>query len=334
MSTLIYKIVNEAPPPITEINRDLPQRYEYIIQKALAKSPDARYPCCRELVYDIENAKRPLVAADFRRKRPVVLLLPVLVVLGGTAYFLFSPKSGKSLLTPPGPPAAKVEAGIKAPGQNPAPPPDEFTARIKESLDKKNFKETIKLAEEVLAKRPDDPAFREYWNRAKKAEDLSERIAPLLQSAAASYQSGNCEACLRASEKALALDRNNSDALKYAFLADTTLAKADIQAVIARHLAAEEKKDLLAIISQIGQPALASRLKGEYKDLFNWYDEIKSSITNLTIDFSSRVEARAKYSQILTAVYKKDGIRKKVFEGNKIWHLRRSGKNWQVIGGG
>ena len=56
MSTIVYKIVNEQPQRITEINQDIPVGYDLVVQKALAKNPDERYQNCRQLTVALESA--------------------------------------------------------------------------------------------------------------------------------------------------------------------------------------------------------------------------------------------------------------------------------------
>jgi hypothetical protein len=86
----------------------------------------------------------------------------------------------------------------------------------------------------------------------------------------------------------------------------------------------------MTLLSYLDSPALISSLQSEYKLLFNGYDGIKSIISNLSINVPSRGNARASFSQLLTAVYKKDGRRKVVFEGAKTWDLKRQGKTWKI----
>jgi hypothetical protein len=131
-------------------------------------------------------------------------------------------------------------------------------------------------------------------------------------------------------EKVLKIDKDNKDAQKYVFQADTTLAKPEITLLIERQRVAEENKDLLTVLSLFDSPALADSLQAEYKLLFNGYDGIKSNVSRVSLSFSSRSSATATFSQLLTAVYKKTGQRKVVFEGQKTWQLRRHGKNWKI----
>jgi hypothetical protein len=133
-------------------------------------------------------------------------------------------------------------------------------------------------------------------------------------------------------EKVLAIDKNNDEAQRYLFLADTAISKRDILALIERHRAAEESKDLLVVLSDVESQELVRRWRSDYTVLFNGYDGINSSISDLTVTFASRTEATARFSNLVTAVSKKDGKRQIFVEGSKTWRLRKKDKAWTLTG--
>ena len=55
INTTMYRIVNEVPIPPKTLNPRLPEAFDYIVAKALAKHPDERYQTARELVRDLQN---------------------------------------------------------------------------------------------------------------------------------------------------------------------------------------------------------------------------------------------------------------------------------------
>lgn len=344
ISTIVYKIVNEQPQRITEINKDIPFGYDLVVQKTLAKNPEDRYQNCRQLIAGLESAgkileetlayevrKESAVAAGAKRKTKLIAALAlagVLVVAG--AFVFFSPKSGKT-----GGPNQK-EAAIKTsepttkPAESPAGPSNEDLNRMKESFDNNKYADTVKLAQDILAKFPANPVAQDYQRRARSGL-VADQVAPLLQSGIMSYNQGNFAQCVKDMERVLNLDKDNAEAQKYLFQADTTLSKRDILSLIERHRAAEESKDLLTILSDVGAPALSSQWQGEHKLLFNGYDAITSSISGISVNFISRTESTTSFSHLLTAVYKKDG-KKKFFESSETWHLRKRGNAWLVTG--
>ena len=56
LTTLVYQIVCEAPPPAQRLNPTLGPKVEAVLQKGLSKQPNARYPTCTALVEALETA--------------------------------------------------------------------------------------------------------------------------------------------------------------------------------------------------------------------------------------------------------------------------------------
>jgi len=351
ISTIVYKIVHEEPRRITEVNQDLPGGYELVIKKALAKNPEERYQTCQEMVSDLENSEKILeqtlayetekakvTSSEAKRKLGFVLALAFfgMAVVAGGAYLILSPKSKKPVQISQNLETLKKE-GVSpvtrsaGPAAGPAAVNDDGLDKVKQAFESKNYEETSRLAEAILAGQPTNLPAQDYLKRAR-AEILAGQVAVMVQSGIASYNAGNYGQCVQDMEKALKLNRDEKEAQKYLFLADTALSKKEVLALIERQRVAEENKDLLAVLSPVGSPSLANQLQSEYKLLFNGYDEIKSSISNISINFSSRSEARASFSHLLTAVYRKDGKKKIVFEGLKNWQLKKEGRTWKLRG--
>ena len=58
--SIMYKIVNEEPPPVLELRPDLPKIFERILSKALAKDPSQRYQNNMDFAYDLRLALNSL----------------------------------------------------------------------------------------------------------------------------------------------------------------------------------------------------------------------------------------------------------------------------------
>ncbi len=58
--SIMYKIVNEQPPPVLEVRPELPKIFERIIGKALAKDPSQRYQNNMDFAYDLRLALNSL----------------------------------------------------------------------------------------------------------------------------------------------------------------------------------------------------------------------------------------------------------------------------------
>ncbi|HUW27060.1 MAG TPA: serine/threonine-protein kinase [Sulfuriferula sp.] len=57
INTTMYRIVNEAPVPPKTLTPRIPDVFNHIVAKALAKHPDERYQSARELAHDLRNYK-------------------------------------------------------------------------------------------------------------------------------------------------------------------------------------------------------------------------------------------------------------------------------------
>ncbi len=120
---LALKHVMEQPPDILAVNPALPEGCRTIIQKALHKDPDQRYQTAAALLADLENVEslaaspadagsgsQPVVLdlgiqaePELRpapaRRWPIFAALGVLVLLGGTVFFLLNNAQNQPLPT-------------------------------------------------------------------------------------------------------------------------------------------------------------------------------------------------------------------------------------------
>src|SRR5262249_36935720 len=56
LTTVVYKIVAEEPPPPRRLNPTLSPAIEAVVRKALSKRPDARYRTCQEFIDAVDQA--------------------------------------------------------------------------------------------------------------------------------------------------------------------------------------------------------------------------------------------------------------------------------------
>jgi serine/threonine protein kinase len=68
--TLMYKHINEAPPPLRDSLPDLPQEVEDVILKALAKEPGQRYPSAGDLAQAFAEVVRVAGSLVIKQKLP------------------------------------------------------------------------------------------------------------------------------------------------------------------------------------------------------------------------------------------------------------------------
>ncbi len=186
ITTVIYKIINEEPVALTEVKKGLPIGFEQIVCKALAKDPKDRYQNCAELATDLHNfdqlsdktipitmVKEELPTLMMKKKRklwPIIAIsaAAVLMIAGGGGYFLYQ-KTGEI------PFLSGIFKGMKA-EEPPLPLPPEAVIpgsiedklnRARESFDKEDYAETIRLAEAVLAEDAENIRAQEYLSEAK-----------------------------------------------------------------------------------------------------------------------------------------------------------------------
>jgi serine/threonine-protein kinase len=65
LTSIIYKVMSEVPAPPRQWNRDLPERYDDVFERALAKDPGRRYPTATEFVaaLDLKEFDQALLQA-------------------------------------------------------------------------------------------------------------------------------------------------------------------------------------------------------------------------------------------------------------------------------
>jgi len=56
LPTLLFKVVSEIPAPVPRLNPTLSPAIDEVLQRALAKSPDDRFPSCTEFIRALERA--------------------------------------------------------------------------------------------------------------------------------------------------------------------------------------------------------------------------------------------------------------------------------------
>jgi len=352
MSTIVFKIVNEEPPNITQINHDLPVGYEDVVRRALAKSPEDRYQSGRAMIEDLENpeklaeATRAFASGGIRpgkapsRKGRRLALAGGLVVFAGMAviaYKILLPGAGADRKSAPDLNAIKAEdispltrSAVPPPAAAPS-PADEELARLRASFEGKNYEEAVGIARKILGEDPVNAQAKEYLNRAVEARTAG-LVRPLLERGIASFNSKDYSACVKEMEQALKLDKGNAEAMKYLFEADTALSKGEILDMLERHRIAEENNDLPTVLSHLDSPALAAEARRLYREWFNGYDGITSRVDAAkSFSFPDRSSAKLSFSQRIYGTDRNDKKKKMLFEGPRTWELRKVGGAWRIV---
>src|SRR5882724_10385834 len=112
-SDCIASILTTEPPPLSDVLPGVPLKLESILQKALRKNRDERYPTIKEMLADLRNLKgeleaegspqtkaraEPIVSKIKRHKRGVLLTLAaaILAAAAALAYHLYFPPPAPS----------------------------------------------------------------------------------------------------------------------------------------------------------------------------------------------------------------------------------------------
>jgi serine/threonine protein kinase len=302
ITTIIYKIINEEPFSSTEIKKALPQGFESIISKALSKDPKKRYQTCDQLKLDLqENLK---ISPQKTQKKTKRLWLRI-----STAVIIFFIMATASLLLLKGKidlPLIKSKKSIETTAESPLLP-----AKIIKELTVKDY---LKKAQN------------EIQNKSG-----SDEISKYLKSGINHYKEKSYIKCIDAMKNILKLDKENQEAKKYIYLADTALSQIEIKNILEKQRRAEEEKDMNSIIADIGSENTLQQRKSDLILLFNHYEDIKSVYSDIAVSFNNTREAKVEFSQLLIAVYKKTNQRKVLFDGIKIWGMKRIGNSWKII---
>lgn len=322
ISTLMYKIVNEEPPHITEVEKSLPASYENIIEKALAKDPKNRFQSCLQFIAALKGESTDIdstLAYDFEQDQTIRMDKPqkkgrglilgvsiaavVLIATAGIFFFVIKPNNTPAVQTRQ---VAQVNAQIKTeesatteePPSIPAEPPVKETAvpdpleekltQLKSVFNSGQFDEAIKLGEAIIGEDSDNAVAVDIVKRAKQKKANIARQA------------------------------NN------------VIARKEIEQIFERQRQAEESKELLLLLKDVGSSFLERRREAA-TFVFNNFEDIKSAYSNISVTITDAKNAEARFSYLLTGVNKTNqrGI---IDEREKTWLFEKQGNTWMIVG--
>ena len=78
---VVYAIVNEAPPSIFDLRKDIPAELNQVVEKALVKAPEDRYQSTKDLLSDLRAIRKKMETADAKelsgeKDLPSIAVLP------------------------------------------------------------------------------------------------------------------------------------------------------------------------------------------------------------------------------------------------------------------
>lgn len=320
ITTVAYKIIHEEPLHLKEVKQDIPEDFETIVDKALAKKADERYQTCLELYSDLQEVMNKFdrtipftpgeeVFVGFRDERkkkknwiPVAIpVAAVLVALAG-AYF-FIPGVKQMLTSNPG------EGAIVAPLQS------------RQILMDSGVREDQEFSY-IPRKAPVKP----QRNEALIARKFDEGVQ--------SYQHGDYTRAAALMTEVLRLDKQHREARSYQNLTNSALDSiGNIKTIVERQRKAEEEKELPLLLSDLGSDSLYRKRSSEARQFFNEYGDIKSivDISKIRIEFIDTDKAQVSFPKLLSAVHTQTGKRSIVFEGEMIWVMEKQANGWKIV---
>lgn len=349
IATVMHKIVHDEAPPPSSLKPDLPAGYDTVAGRAMSKKPQDRYQSCAEMASALQaldrgSASTLTVRLDSetdrkrkgrRRVRALAASFAVLILAAAAAavfiFHVFENREPNRLenLKPPAPEASSTTLA----GSSQA-TPDPIAVKItsiRETFERGAFSETVRLANEVLAKDPSQKEARDYLDRAgTKIKDTE--AADLLTHARSLYKNRDYNSCLSVLEKVLVSDPANAEAIRIRGQVETATASSAVGRVLERQRRAEEEKDLVVLLSDVAVPEEAALRKEEALLLFNYYDEIKSMISNVSYRFPVKDRARVQFLHVVTGVYKKTGEKKVLVQDVQTWTFEKRGTEWKIVG--
>jgi serine/threonine protein kinase len=349
ITTVIYKIVNEEAVPLTQVRKEIPQEFEQIMRKALAKDPDERYSSCEELAADLKNITHfsdetlamtgipesvLTVQAPAKKRKKIILPLTLagaVIVAGIGGFFLYqkfgnkssSSEDSKPILVENAPPTSRSMPSVLEVFET-------ESDKMVNSFNSGNYSEVIRLAQSILAQDKQNEKALDYLAKARSKISESQ-IANFISAGKRDYDNGNYEQSKVNMEQALKINSKSAEAKRYYDLADKALSEEAIHQIVERQSSAQEQKDLLAFLSDIGPDALLAKMRTDTMKLFNNFDDINSRISSLSIQFIDNNHADVSFSHLLVAVEKKTGKKKVIFEGKKTLTMEKLDNTWKIL---
>jgi serine/threonine protein kinase len=349
ITTVIYKIVNEEAVPLTQVRKELPPEFEQIMSKALAKDPDSRYGSCAELADDLKKVTNFSdetltmtgiqksafgIKTSLKKKKKIVLPIALAgaVIIAGIGGFFLYQKFGKKSSSSENVQPMLIESVLPTSRQM-LPILEVFETesdKLAKNFERGDYSETIRISQSILAREKENKEALDYLDKARSKLSQSQ-IVKYISAGKRGYESGDYEKSKINMGLALKINSKNTEAQHYFDLADRAISKDAILQVINRQRNAEEQKDLLTFLNDIGPEALAAKKRADAMQLFNNYDDINSRIADVKISFIDRDHADVSFSHLLVAVDKKTGSNKVIFEGKKTLTLERLENTWKIL---
>jgi tetratricopeptide (TPR) repeat protein len=233
-------------------------------------------------------------------------------------------KQGAAAPRPTAPPIPSKPAG------QPAVAASQQMARGIEAFQQKDYDECIKLMKSVLAQDSGNKTAQRYLADSQNKKKEAQEIGSLIKAAGEAYQAGEFEQCLEQTKRALALDPNQEEALRYEEIAHQKLAPQRIKSLVDQFAAAVNGGQLLPFYEASCSPAFFQRIKRNVELMNTMYSQFQSQCSQTTIRFLEKGLIEVRFSNITTGLLKSENRRMIIFEGAYVWTLQRQGDQWMI----
>lgn len=366
LTTIMKRILTAVPDPPSKLRPETPRGFDVILNKALAKKPDKRYQTGQEMALALETMTEEagstlLVRLDDRlkptarakpdsRKFLTMASFATVIILTAVAAFMFLPRLFKSKGVFSQPPTESAEVQARSGEElkpNTAPTPSE-QGTDQSASNPSQDKAVSQLSAagqstgpeagpplETQSKTPEQAPVR---SESKTGQDLLKQeqlkqaeLGKKVTAGVSLFNRGDFSGCLKAMEGVLEADDQNAEARRYKALALNALSRRDILGLLERQRLAEEEKDLPVLLQDYGLSDLVRQKRDEATLLFNYYDQILSVHSNISLAWPSAGKAEVRFGRLLTAVYKKTGERKVLADSVQVWILEKKSQGWKII---
>jgi tRNA A-37 threonylcarbamoyl transferase component Bud32 len=344
LTTVIYKIMNESPPPLREFQADVPPGLEPIIQKVLAKDPDSRYQSCRDLIDDLlryADANGMVIGDRFRARAPLsetkkmaktatpaaapakkrILLIAgamAVVVLVALGTIFLTHKSGPGL----------GREGEGKDGQG-------AITTVTEKTDKTNPHPDADKGTKPAEKPADKPKTDAL--PSDKGKETAKPPAELgdVEAAEAALQKGDLLGAMDAAQRALRANPGLDRAKAVITAVIVRTAPGEIGSIINEYVVSLKANKLLAFYQSRCTPALYEKLRKNVEMMATLYQDMDGTATRETFDTASakfpNFAVRARFGHTITAKPKGKKNRETIFEGTYIWSAERVNQRWILV---
>jgi tetratricopeptide (TPR) repeat protein len=218
------------------------------------------------------------------------------------------------------------------PASQPAVAASEQIARGIEAFQQKDYDECIKQMKSVLAQDSGNKTAQRYLADSQNKKKEAQEIGSLIKAAGEAYQAGEFEQCLEQTKRALALDPNQEEALRYEEIAHQKLAPQRIKSLVDQFAAAVNGGQLLPFYEASCSQAFFQRIKRNLELMNTMYSQFQSQCSQTTIRFLEKGLIEVRFSNITTGLLKSENRKMIIFEGAYVWTLQRQGDQWMIAG--